>query len=106
MRAAEALALFCYQTKKAIGAFVAALGGLDALVFSGGIGEHAAPIRERICQGLQCFGIVLDAARNEAHAAVISNDQSHVAVHVIHTDEELMIARATAALLGTQAQAT
>ena len=94
-RAAEALALFCYQTKKWIGAFAAALGGLDTLVFAGGIGENSAPIRARICDGLEFLGIELDAARNAAGAPRISADSSRVAVCVIRTDEESVIAGLT-----------
>ena len=94
VRAAEAVALFCYQAKKWVGAYAAALGGLDTLVFAGGIGEHAAPVRERICEGLGFLGIALDAGRNAAHAPVISADSSAVTVRVMRTDEELMIARA------------
>jgi len=94
-RAAEALAVFCYQAKKWIGALSAALGGLDTLVFAGGIGEHAAPIRARICAGLEHLGVTLDSARNDAHAGVISRDASPVCVRVIPTDEEILIARAT-----------
>lgn len=88
-RAEDAVALFCYQVKKWIGAFAAALGGLDSLVFSGGIGENAAPIRARICDGLDFLGVRLDQARNAAHAAVISPDGAAVAVRMIRTDEEL-----------------
>src|SRR5438445_1709242 len=84
-RAAEAVSLFCYQAKKWIGAFAAALGGLDTLVFAGGIGEHAAQIRERICEGLAFLGVEIDAARNAVHAAVISTDASKVAARVIAT---------------------
>ena len=98
-RAAEAISLFCYQTKKFIGAYAAALGGVDSLVFSGGIGEHAAPIRARICEGLGFLGIDIDPARNDANAPVISAENSRVAVRVIPTDEELMIAQATSELL-------
>jgi acetate kinase len=94
-RAADALAVFCYQARKWIGALAAALGGLDTLVFAGGIGEHAAPVRARLCEGLDHLGVALDAARNAAHAAVISSDASRVTVRVIPTDEELLIARAT-----------
>ncbi len=94
LRAAEAVTYFCYQTKKWIGAYAAALGGLETLVFSGGIGEHAAPVRERICKGLGFLGISLDAQRNEQHAPLISADGSRVEVRVMHTDEALMIARA------------
>jgi len=98
-RAAEALALFCYQAKKWIGAFSAALGGLDTLVFAGGIGEHAAPLRARICDGLGYLGLALDVARNSDNAAVISSDGSRVTVRIIPTDEELLIARATVELM-------
>ena len=94
IRAAEAVELFCYEARKWIGAYAAALGGLDTLVFAGGIGEHGHAIRERICSELKFLGIELDAARNVAHAPVISSDASRVAVRVIPTDEELMIARA------------
>ncbi len=92
VRAAEAVALFCYQAKKWIGAYAAALGGLDALVFAGGIGEHAATVRARICDGLKFLGIQLDPSRNAAHAGVISVRNSPVEVRVIPADEELMIA--------------
>jgi len=94
-RAAEALALFCYQTKKWIGAFAAALGGLDTVVFAGGIGENSAPIRARICDGLGFLGVEVDAARNAAGAPRISGDSSRVAVWVIRTDEESVIAGLT-----------
>ena len=83
VRAAEAVALFCYQAKKWIGAFAAALGGLDTLVFSAGIGERSASIRARICEGLGFLGIELHDERNVAHAAVISADGSRVTVRVI-----------------------
>jgi acetate kinase len=73
-RAAEALALFCYQAKKWIGAFAAALGGLDTLVFAGGIGENAAPVRKRICEGLGFLGIDIDDDANCRHAQRISTD--------------------------------
>jgi acetate kinase len=93
VRAAEAVALFCYQAKKWIGSFAAALGGLDTLVFAGGIGENAPPVRERICEELDFLGIKLDKARNKKNASVISTNASAVKVRVIRTDEELMIAR-------------
>ena len=93
VRAAEAVALFCYQAKKWIGSYVAALGGLDTLVFAGGIGENAPVVRARICEGLKFLGIELDKPRNAKTAAVISKNSSHVTVRVIRTDEELMIAR-------------
>lgn len=98
-RAAEAIAMFCYQTKKYLGAYVAALGGLDTVVFSGGIGEHAPQIRSRICGGLEFFGIKLDQTLNAKNAPLISSVGSTVKVHVIHTNEELMIARSVAQML-------
>ena len=91
--AAEAVALFCYQALKWVGAFAAALGGLDTLVFSGGIGENAPEIRARICAGLEFLGVALDGAANGAGAPVISTVASRVSVRVIRTDEELVIAR-------------
>jgi len=99
VRAAEAVALFCYQAKKWIGAYAAALGGLDTLVFAGGIGENAPPVRARICEGMGFLGIELDETRNAATAAVISVDASRVTVRVIPTDEELMIARSLCRIL-------
>jgi acetate kinase len=98
-RAAEALALFCYQAKKWIGAFAAALGGVDTLVFTGGIGENAPVIRARICDGLEFLGIVLDPEQNRDNHRVISAAGKPVTVRVMTTDEELMIARAAFALL-------
>jgi acetate kinase len=92
-RAAEALGLFCYQARKWIGTLAAVMGGLDVLVFAGGIGENAAAIRERICCGLGFLGIELDAERNRRHAGLISAHAARVRVRVIKTDEELMIAR-------------
>jgi acetate kinase len=93
VRAAEAVALFCYQAKKWIGSFAAALGGLDTLVFAGGIGENAPVVRARICEGLDFLGIKLDKARNKKNTAIISANARRVRVRVIRTDEELMIAR-------------
>ena len=92
-RALEAIALFCYQAKKWIGAYAAALGGVDALVFAGGIGENAPIIRQRICTGLDFLGIDLDRRRNARNGSLISPTAGRVAVRVIRTDEELMIAR-------------
>ena len=99
VRAAEAVALFCYQVKKGIGSFAAALGGLDTLVFAGGIGENAPPVRARICEGLSFLGIELHASRNAEAAGVISTGVSRVTVRVIRTDEELMIARSVTRVL-------
>ena len=92
-RAAEAVTMFCYQVKKWIGAFAAALGGLDTLVFAGGMGENAPLVRARICEGLGFLGLELDEKQNAGNAGIISAKTSSVAVRVIRTDEELMIAR-------------
>ena len=99
-RAVEAIELFCYQVKKYIGAYAAALGGLDTLVFSGGIGESAAVIRGRICEGLEFLGIRIDDKRNASNDAVISIAQGQVMVRVMRTDEELMIAKSVCLTLG------
>jgi len=99
VRAAEAVALFCYQAKKWIGAYAAALGGLDTLVFAGGIGENAPAVRDRICEGLGFLGIELNESHNAKAAEVISTDGSRVTVRVIRTDEELMIARSVCRVL-------
>jgi acetate kinase len=99
VRAAEAVELFCYQARKWIGAFAAVLGGLETLVFAGGIGENGGEVRARICNGLGFLGVELDEARNAANAPVISTEASPVAVRVIRTDEELMIARAVYRIL-------
>jgi acetate kinase len=101
VRAAEAVALFCYQAKKWIGAYAAALGGLNTLVFAGGIGENASVVRARICEDMKFLGIELDKSRNAKAAAVISRNSSHVTVRVIRTDEELMIARSVYTLWRT-----
>ena len=85
--------VFCYQVKKWIGSFAAALGGLDALVFAGGVGENAPAVRGRICDGLGFLGIELDQERNAQNAPLISPDARSAKVRVIHTDEELTIAR-------------
>lgn len=98
VRAAEAVALFCYQAKKQMGAYAAALGGLDTLVFAGGIGENAPSVRARICEGLSFLDIELSESSNAKNAAVISTDKSRVTVRVIRTDEELMIARSVSCL--------
>lgn len=99
VRAAEAVALFCYQAKKWIGSFAAALGGLDTLVFAGGIGENSPLVRARICDGLQFLGIELDESRNAKATGVISTDASQAMVRVIRTDEEQMIAQSTCRVL-------
>jgi acetate kinase len=102
VRAAEAVGLFCYRAKTWLGALVAALGGLDTLVFAGGIGENSSEARRRICEGLEFLGIVIDEGRNDASAPVISGNDSRVAVRVISTDEESMIARSASAFIPRQ----
>lgn len=99
IRAAEAIALFCYQAKKWIGAFSAALGGLETLIFAGGIGENSPVIRSRICEGLGFLGIELDEKRNEANAPLISIDNCQAVVRVIHTDEAGMIAKTVSQMI-------
>ncbi|MHB8630085.1 MAG: acetate/propionate family kinase [Aggregatilineales bacterium] len=99
VRSAEAVALFCYQVKKWVGAFAAALGGLDTLVFAGGIGENVPIIRSRICDGLAFLGIELEEKRNGTNTGLISTDAGRVAVRVIRTDEEWMIATAVTEVL-------
>jgi acetate kinase len=94
-RAAEAVELFCHVLRKQIGALAAVLGGLDTLVFTGGIGEHAAPVRDESCRGLAHLGIRIDPERNARHDAIISAPGSACTVRTIHTDEDLMIARHT-----------
>ena len=100
VRAAEAVALFCYQVKKWIGDFAAALGGLDTLVFAGGIGENAPTVRARICDGLAFLGVELEEKHNAASTGLISAAASRVIVRVIRTDEELMIAKTVCHVLG------
>lgn len=94
-RAAEAIELFCYQAKKFLGALAAALGGLDTVIFTAGIGEHAPEIRSRICSGLEFLRVQLDTQRNRNNSPIVSNDGSGVTVRVMPTDEDLMIARHT-----------
>ena len=103
LHAAQAVAVFCHHITKCIGAFAAALGGLDMLVFTGGIGERASVVRARICAGMAFFGIELDTARNDANADRISADAARVRVRVIRTNEELVIARAVGRILGLPA---
>ena len=92
VRAAEAVQLFCYQAKKYIGAYAAALSGIDTLVFTGGMGENAPKIRARMCDGLEFLGIEIDESKNNTNADKISKDGSRVSIFVIHTDEEAIIA--------------
>lgn len=99
-RAAEAIAVFCYQAKKAIGALAAAMAGLDMLVFTAGIGEHSPTLRARICEGLEFLGVAIDATRNAATESIISSTGSQVVVRVMHTDEEREIAYSVRSLIG------
>jgi acetate kinase len=101
-RAAEALELFCYQAKKFIGAYAAALGGLDTLVFSGGIGENVPALRAKICEGLEFLGIELDESRNQANESILSKKGGKATVRMIRTDEELMISRYVRKILHLQ----
>jgi acetate kinase len=100
VRAAEAVALFCYQAKKWIGSFAAVLGGVETLVFSGGIGQNAPEVRARICDGLGFLGIELEEERNTANDSVISTTAGRVAVRIICTNEEWMIANTVCGVLG------
>ncbi len=99
-RAREAIELFAYRAARELGSLAAALGGLGALVFTAGIGERAAPVRAMICDYARWLGVELDAAANQSHRAVISSAASRVAVCVVPTDEEIVIARHTCRLLG------
>jgi acetate kinase len=99
-RADDALGVFCYQVKKVIGAYAAALGGIDSLVFTGGIGEHSSDIRQRICDGLEFLGIELDPALNRENAATISTPDSNAVIRIVKTNEEAMIARHTRRVIG------
>jgi acetate kinase len=99
-RAAEAIDLFVYRIGRELGSLAAALGGLDALVFTGGIGENAGPVRARVCDGAAWLGLELDPAANNAGGPCLSRPGSRVAAWVIPTNEELMIARHTGSLLG------
>jgi acetate kinase len=101
-RAAEAISLFCYQAKKFLAALAGAMGGLDTLVFTGGIGENASFVRGQICSRLEFLGIFLDQRRNEDNAPIISRKKSPVTVRVMKTNEELMVARHTSKLLQTR----
>ena len=103
VRAAEAVALFCYQAKKWIGAYAAVLGKLDTFVFAGAIGENAPLVRARICSGLEFLGVELDELRNTRTESVISTDASRATVRVIRTDEEVMISESVYRILGLDA---
>jgi acetate kinase len=104
VRAREAVSLFCYQAKKGIGAYAAVLGGLDTLIFSGGIGEKAPAVRARICGELGFLGIELNGARNSENSGVISRDGSRVTVRVIRTNEEQIIAQSVIKMTGNDSK--
>ena len=104
IRAAEAVEMFCYNARKWIGSLSAVLGGLDTLVFSGGIGENAGPVRTRICSGLAFLGVTLDEDLNSVNAPVISSMSSPVTVRVMRTNEEIMIAKAALAIIQKENQ--
>jgi acetate kinase len=91
-RAEDAIQIFCYQARKFIGAYAAVLGGVDALVFTGGIGEHSPEVRARICKGMAFLGIEIDPELNRANASVISTGHSGVVIRILKTREEVMIA--------------
>ena len=97
--AAMAIEMFCYQIRKAVGALAAALGGMDMLVFTGGIGEHAAAVRAKVCDGLDYLGLVIDPRSNDANEDTITTGDSRSRVRVIPTNENLMVARHTARLV-------
>lgn len=99
-RAKEAVDLFCYDTKKYIGAYAAALGGVETIIFTGGIGENASRVRTSVCAGLEFLGVTLDESRNQNNEEVISSPSGVVCVRVMHTNEELVIARIAAELVG------
>jgi acetate kinase len=103
-RAKDAIDIFCYNVTKSIGGFAAALGGLNTLVFTGGMGEKAPKIRARVCADLAFLGIALDNERNREGARLISVNDSPVGVHIIHTDEAVTIARETKNVLRKQAE--
>ncbi|MGH8428510.1 MAG: acetate/propionate family kinase [Gammaproteobacteria bacterium] len=103
-RAEEAVALFCYTARKHLGAMIAALGGIDLLVFTGGIGEHAPVIRERILEGLDDLGLALDTRANAAGNSKIESQNSRARIRVIPTDEDAVIARHAAALIAQTEQ--
>lgn len=91
--AAQAIEMFCYQERKKFGALTSALGGLDVLVFTGGIGGRSVEVRPRACQGLGFLGVELDPAHNDAHASTINTPESRCMVRAIPTDEDLMVTR-------------
>jgi acetate kinase len=99
-RARFAIEVFCYNVARQIGSLAAALGGLDGIVFTAGVGENAAPIRSAVCRSCRWLGVEIDEVANRAHRMCITTSGSQVAAYVIPTDENLMIARHTRALLG------
>jgi len=104
--AALAIAMFCHRARREVGALAAVLGGMDSLVFTGGIGEHSAVIRREICRGLEHLGVVLDAEANEADAPIVSPQGTACMVRIVKTNEDLMVARHTRAVLQGRAAGT
>ncbi|HLX82400.1 MAG TPA: hypothetical protein VKR59_00785, partial [Terriglobales bacterium] len=98
-KAQIAIEIFCTGIRKAIAAYAAVLGGLDMLVFSGGIGEHSAPVRDRVCDGLGFLGVSIDDVGNQSNASTLSTKGSKVRVRVVASQEDLQIARHSRALL-------
>lgn len=103
-RAKEAIDLFCYQVKKSIGGLAASLGGINTLVFTGGMGENAPKVRAKICEGLEFLGVMLDQGQNQQSARLISASTSQAGVHVIHTNEAITIARQTSEIVSNKKQ--
>jgi acetate kinase len=102
--AARAIAMFCHRARREVGALAAVLGGMDSLVFTGGIGEHSAVIRQEICRGLEHLGVALDTEANDAHAPIVSPRGTACVVRVVRTNEDLMVARHTRAVLRGDAE--
>jgi acetate kinase len=103
-RSVYAFEIFCYRIKKYIGAYTAAMGGLDALVFTGGIGENAVEVREEVCRNMDYLGIKLDTLKNESREQIISDSSSKVKIFRIPTNEELVIAMDTAKIVSEPVQ--
>lgn len=97
--AARAIAMFCHLARREVGALAVVLGGMDSFVFTGGIGERSAAIRQEICRGLEHLGVLLDSEANGAHAPIVSPPGAACAVRVVETNEDLMVARHTRAVL-------
>ena len=104
-RSVYAFEIFCYRIKKYIGAYTAAMGGLDALVFTGGIGENATEVREEVCRNMDYLSIKLDTLKNESKEQIISDSSSKVKIFRIPTNEELVIAQDTQKIVSNKVDA-